>query len=363
MPVSRRDAENLAQTVAGVYRDAELRLLRLIADHLAAGADSPHWAEVKLAELQVFRRRAAAVVKAARAEAVGELVRVLEQAYLRGTATAQRDLERLGRELDAPVVLAERAVAALAAAQTEALAGLDLPVLRSVEDIYRKAVARAVAGTITGSTTRLQDAQHALDFLTKRGVDAFTDKAGRRWALSSYVEMATRSATAQAVVQGHLDRLEQAGIPLVVVSNSPRECPTCRPWEGKVLSRGPVPAITGDAVTGKSIRVRVDGTVEEATRAGLFHPNCTHNLSAYIPGATKLGDATENAAGYEAQQRQRVLERHVREWKRREAVALTPEAKRKAAARVKGWQGELRKHVAAHDLPRKRNRESLTAAR
>lgn len=363
MPVSRLDTERLAETVAGVYADAEVRLLRLIARHLAAGADAPDWAEAKLAELQVFRRRAQAIVKSAHAEAVGELVKVLERAYLRGAATGQGDLERLGRELDLPVQHAERAVAALVSSMTGQLDSLDLLVLRSTTDAYRAAVARAIGGTLTGATTRLQDAQHALDDLAGRGVTAFTDTAGRRWGLSSYVEMATRTGTMQASVQGHLDRLEQGGIPLVIVSDSSRECPRCRPWEGKVLARGPVPAIMGDAVTGKSVRVRVDGTLQEAMAAGLLHPNCTHSLSAYIPGATKAGQATSNADGYVEKQQQRALERKVREWKRREAVALTPEAQRKARGKVREWQGRLKAHTDRTGLPRKRNRESLTAAR
>jgi hypothetical protein len=175
--------------------------------------------------------------------------------------------------------------------------------------------------------------------------------------------MATRSTTAQAAVTGHLDRLEQGGIPLVIVSNSSRECERCRPWEGKVLSRGPVSALLPNAVTGRMERVRVDGTVQEATSAGLFHPNCTHNLSAYIPGATRRGDADSNPKGYAERQRLRAMERTVREWKRREAVAVTPEAKRKARAKVREWQGAIADHTKATGLPRKRNREGLTAAR
>lgn len=363
MPVSRRDTENLAELVASVYANAEVRLLRLIAQHLQAGADAPDWAEAKLAELQVFRRRALAIVKAARAEAVGQLVVVLERAYLRGAATAQGDLERLGRELDLPVAHAERSVAALVSGMSEQFETMDLQVVRHAADVYRDAVTRAVGGTLTGATTRLQDAQQALDELAGRGVSGFTDTAGRRWGLASYVEMATRTTTAQAAVQGHLDRLEQAGIPLVIVSDSSRECERCRPWEGKVLARGPVPAIMGDATTGKSVRVEVDGTLQEALRAGLMHPNCTHNLSAYIPGATKRGQATGNPEGYAERLQQRALERKVREWKRREAVALTPEAANKAKGKVREWQGRVKAHTDATGLPRKYNRESLTAAR
>lgn len=363
MPVSRLTAEGLSELVAGHYGVAEVRLLSLIARHLEAGADAPRWAETKLAELQVFRKRAARIVTEATAAAVGEATTAVQAAYLRGAAAGQGEVDRAGITVDDPPAQAERAVEALVRAQVGLLEDIGPRVLRQAEDAYRDAVVRASSGTLTGATTRLQDAQYALDDLGSRGLSGFTDKAGRRWGLQSYVEMATRSTTAQAAVVGHLDRLDQAGISLVVVSESSRECELCRPWEGKVLSRGPLDVLQTNAVTGKLERVKVDGTVAEATGAGLFHPNCTHNLSGYIHGATRVDAAVSNPEGYAEKVEQRRLERKVREWKRRQAAALTPEAKRKADAKVREWQAAVKAHTDATGLPRKRNRESLTAAR
>lgn len=357
-------AEGLAEKVAAAYASVEVRLLTLIGERLAAGIDAPGWAEAKLAELQVIRRRAMALAAQARGEAVTELVAALNTAYLRGVAAGQLEAGALlGTTLEVAPPQAELAVAALVTAQAGALEALDLQIVRATTDAFRDAVAKASAGTLTGGSTRLQDAQSAMDDLGRRGLSGFTDKAGRNWSLSSYVEMATRSTTAQAAIQGHMDRLHDAGIDLFVVSNSPRECDLCRPWEGKVLSRGPVAAIQRNARTGAMERVPVAGTVREAMSRGLFHPNCTHNLSGYVHGATRVGDATSNPEGYEERQRLRAMERHVREWKRREACAVTPEAQRKAKAKVREWQAAIADHTKATGLPRKRNRESLTAAR
>lgn len=363
MPVSRETTETLAEGVAAAYARVEVRLLQLIGQHLAEGADAPAWAETKLAELQVFRRRALALAAQARGEAVSELVNAMTAAYLRGLAAGQFEADALGVDLDAPPPQAERAVTALVAAQTATLEGLDLQIVRAAVDGYRDAVVRASVGTLTGATTRLQDAQRALDDLGRRGLTGFVDKRGRSWNVATYVEMATRTTTAQAAVQGHMDRLEQAGINLFQVSDSSRECELCRPWEGKVLSRGPVAAVMRNAVTGERQRVRVDGTVREAVSAGLFHPGCTHNLSGFVPGVTKRDRAKANPEGYAERQRLRAMERKVREWKRREAVAVTPEAERLTKAKVREWQGAIRAHTEATGLPRKRNRESLTAAR
>lgn len=363
MPVSRLLTEGLADEVAAAYAAAEVRLLRLIAARLEAGAESPTWAEDKLAELQVLRARARRIMAGATAEALDALMVALRTAYLRGTAAGQGDADALGMPFEGEPAQAERQVAALYASMREQWQGMELQVVRATVDAYRDAVVRASVGTLTGAATRLQDAQVALDDLARRGVTGFTDTAGRRWGLVSYVEMATRSTTAQASVAGHLDRLEEAGINLFLVSNSSRECELCAPWEGKVLSRGPVAAIVRNARTGERMRVDVDGTVEQATSAGLFHPNCTHNLSGYIPGATRRGDATSNPKGYAERQEQRRLERGVREWKRREAAAITPEAKAKARAKTREWQARVAAHTEATGLPRKRNRESLPGAR
>lgn len=362
MPVSRMTAEGLAERVAAAYATVEVRLLQMIGQRLAQGIESPEWAEAKLAELQVFRRRALALAAQARGEAVAELLQAMTTAYLRGVAAGQVEADGLGIDIDAPPPQAERAVAALVAAQAEALEQVELQIVRSAADAFRDVVVKASAGTLTGGATRLQDAQQALNELGSKGLTGFVDRKGRQWGLTTYVEMATRSTTAQAAVQGHLDRLGDAGINLFLVSDSSRECELCRPWEGKVLARGPVSALQPNAVTGKLERVNVDGTVQQATSGGLFHPNCTHNLSAYVHGATKRG-AVSNPVGYEERQRLRGLERKVREWKRREAVALTPEAQRQARAKVREWQGQIVAHTAATGLPRKRNRESLTAAR
>lgn len=362
MPVSRQTSEGLAPEVAAHYARAEVRLLRMVARHLEAGTGAPDWAEAKLAELQLFRRRADKLMAETTERAVGELRTATQTAYLRGAAAGEGELLAAGRAVDLPPAQAERAVEALARAQADQLEAIGPQVVRQTSDAYREAVVRASSGTLSGAATRRQDAQAALDDLARKGVTGFTDARGRQWGLEAYVDMATRTTTAQAAVTGHMDRLEQGGINLYLVSTSSRECETCRPWEGLVLSRGPVDSLVQNVVTGELERVRVDGTVAEATRAGLFHPNCTHNLSGYLHGASKAGQAEGNPKGYAEKQEQRRLERGVREWKRREAVAITPEAKRKAQAKVRTWQGKLREHTAATGLPRKRYRESFDTA-
>jgi hypothetical protein len=200
-----------------------------------------------------------------------------------------------------------------------------------------------------------------------RGIQAFVDRAGRRWSLPSYAEMAVRTATARAATEAHMRTLSEAGVELVVVSDAPRECPLCRPWEGKVLTiGGPAGARTVEVEhaveDGRMVPVRVAGSLDEARAAGLQHPNCRHSVSMYSPGLTRIEQATSDPAGYDAGQRQREIERTIRKWKRREAAAITPEAQRVARAKVRQWQGAMRQHLADHpDLRRNRVREQIGA--
>lgn len=228
--------------------------------------------------------------------------------------------------------------------------------LRAALDAYQAVIAQASATVLAGANTRRDAAQLALDRLASRGISGFTDTAGRRWNLASYVEMAVRTGTGRAAVQGHVDHLTANGVSLVVVSDAPRECPLCRPWERQVLTlTGEVPA---------NLRVKVAGSLDEARAAGFQHPNCRHSIGAYLPGVTVKGRARHESRGYEAGQQQRSIERHIREWKRREAVAITPAAKAQASAKVRQWQATMRDHLAANpELKRQSAREQIDRAR
>src|SRR5690606_25442364 len=207
--------------------------------------------------------------------------------------------------------------------------------------------------------------QAAWAALIDRGIVSFTDRAGRRWRLSSYVEVIGRTNVARAAVQGQPDRLRGLGQDLVIVSDSPRECPKCRPWERKILSisgrtRGRV-QVEHATRDGEYVTVDVAGSLDEARSRGLQHPNCTHSLSIYLPGVTTAGNAKHDPAGYEAKQQQRALERKIREAKLQAHGALTPEAKKAANAKVRAAQAALREHIEQHGLKRLRYREQIGA--
>ncbi|WP_374118608.1 phage minor capsid protein [Streptomyces sp. BSP1] len=358
--------EPLAERTRDLYAGAEERLLGIIARQLAAGLEAPGWVEAKLAAVQQVRRASQAVVDELGKAVSLDVFDAVAEAYNVGHRSAVAELGALsddaGRLVDDRLPQAQ-AVDRLAQEAVDVVTATHRSILRAVVDTFRAVVSSVAATPLLGTGTRRQATQDALRQFADAGIRAFVDQAGRRWSLPSYAEMAVRTATARAATEAHTRTLTEHGVDLVVVSNSPRECPLCRPWERTVLTiggpAGPRTVEVEHAVEdGRTVRVRVAGSLDEARAAGLQHPNCRHSVSAYTPGLTEVDDAEPDPAGYEAGQRQRAIERNIRKWKRRQAVALDPQEQRAAAGKVRQWQGAMRQHLTAHpDLRRLRHRE------
>lgn len=373
MALTGDQIEAITRSSVELYREAERAILAEVTRRLAAGLDAPDWAVTRLAALGALRTAVERILALVAGRAPDLIHEMLATAYRSGQGIATRDLPAAllrdapdlhsAAEVVPRIAVVENLAAALAADVGERHAN----VLRHVLDVYRLVIQQATAVSVAGGMTRRQAAQWAYARFVDQGVVSFTDSGGRRWRLSSYVEMAVRTVTQRAAVQGQTDRLTSLGVDTVIVSDSPRECPRCRPWEGKVLSisgglRGRV-QLPSRTRPGQMVTVDIAGSAAEARAAGLQHPNCTHSLRAYLPGATRRPTGqTAAPAEYEAKQRQREIERQIRKYKERELAALTPEAKSAARAKIRAWQAAMRDHLAQHPyLKRLPYREQIGA--
>lgn len=367
MPVSPDMAEDLAAAVSTLYEQAELALIEKVTRALAEGLDSPAWMELKLASIGHLRTAIEEIIAALQANATGAIHQALAEAYGRGTQAAVAELGAIAPHV-ASIPAGAHAVDRLASALVQETGATHMRILRTGMDVYRRVIAEAASAPLLGATTRRQAATRALAKFADRGVTGFVDRTGRAWNLTSYVEMATRSAVGRAAVQAHTDRLAAAGIDLVVVSDAPEECPRCKPWEGKVLRReGPSGAgsveVEHATEDGRMVNVRVAGSLAEARAAGLQHPNCRHTVSIYLAGVTRPRPKPPSRATYEQTQQQRYLERQVRAWKRRAAGSVDDKQRTAANAKVRAYQGRIRELVGETGLPRKSHREQIGASR
>lgn len=244
------------------------------------------------------------------------------------------------------------------------LEGTALQIIRAENDLYRDVAIQAGSQMFRESDifTRRAFSQSMLDDFAKRGVQAITYSNGRRMSIEAYSEMVGRTMSGHAAVQGSLNRYAEHGYDLVRVSAHFRACDLCVPWEGKVLSTN---GMNPDYES-----------LDSAISAGLFHPNCAHDVSPYIPGLSpdqevrvskeeqalidKYGYREAQEMAYKAQVQQRHIERQIRSWKKRELTSLDEMTKVKAHRKVLDWQAMQREHLTANlFLPRKYEREAV----
>lgn len=296
----------LAREVQRLYAEADLEMQTAIARQLGLGIDDLGWAELKAAEVARVRKALTETIDGLEDKAPAAITEALTKAYAAGAAAEATVKGEFGRN-------SGRALQSLVKETLNVLNAPNSPILRLALDDYRSIIAETTTRVNMGTMTRRQASQAALDRFASKGIKGFVDSAGRKWEIESYAEMAVRTASGRAQIAGTLDRMQLRGIDFVIVSNAPEECKACRLWEGKILS------VSGNGV-GKQEGFRVVGSVDDARRAGLFHANCRHNLSAYVHGLTDPPTHTVDREGDEERQQQRKLERRVRRVERRVAV-------------------------------------------
>lgn len=364
MAVSPALTEDLASQVRDLYQNAEYNLLGHLARALAEDLDSPRWAELKRQAAGPLRNAIERAATQLQHDATTATMDALIEAYGRGRDAAITDLADIDTRLERAARRVPNGAAdtirPLAAAVADNTKPLHQRLRKSISDAYQRTIFRAADSSPDG---RRGVVQRALNAVAGRGVTGFLDPRGRSWNMASYAEMTIRSVTSRAAVDGGIDVLTGVGVGLVTVSDTPLQCELCAPWEGEILALdgppGPRTVRQPDLLErGATVPVHIVGTLLEARAAGLFHPNCGHSLGPYLAGVTTrplhFGHPT---ATYEDTQRQRGLERQLRGWRRRQAVALDDRARAVASARARSYDQQLRGLARDTGLPRQPERE------
>jgi len=291
--------------------------------------DSSQWDTIKLQQVKIQQQEIKSIIDELNKVKPTQINKAVKIAYARGVEAADNELSITG----ALAQIDPSKVKALAQATIFKLDKMITPILRSADDIYRRVITQSIQLMVTGYKTRLQATQFALGRFSDSGIAAFIDKQGRRWAMPSYAEMATRTGFVQANLQGTTDRMNELDQDLCYVTEHPKECEKCRPWEGKILS------MSGNNPNYPSLA--------EARSEGLFHPRCGHSMAIYIKEITELPEKTSSPQLYEDEQKEKYLQRGIRQWQKRQAVAIDPGYKRMTNAKVKEWKDRLKEHRKA----------------
>lgn len=242
-----------------------------------------------------------------------------------------------------------------------------LQVLRSTNDIYKNVAVMVSQKEFKEGNifTRRQMSQSLLNEFADRGITGITYKNGARYSIDTYCEMLGRTLAGRTALQSSLNRFSENGYSLGIISSHFRCCPLCEPYEGITVS-----------LDGKDNRYP---SIWDAESQGLFHPNCKHSVSAFFEGFTpdietrldprekeladKYGYKQAQKITFDAQQKQRYIERKIRQWKRREKLSLSDIDKQRSSKKVRQWQLQQRNHLKDNSfLNRKYSREQIKTA-
>lgn len=340
------------------FTAAEVEIIVAIAKALSRGLDDPDWATKALLSRPALRRAISAILTRLSVGADGYMGAATAEESLRQATRAARAARRLAKLAPTTSNAIKPTVIAPPLRETHAVREVMPQVLRSTDDIFRKAVAQVMVQPITTEKDRLAAVESALAFLTRNGVTAFVDRAGRRWNLTSYLEMATRTALARSASDWFTHELTRNGVDLVRVSEHPDCAPQCLPFQGRLLS------ITG--ATRGPVGVGADGSLHEvvaslaeARARGYEHPGCRHVLLPWVPGDDLAAPVPVDPQVYRDEQQLRALERKARVQRYHAAAAISPARRTRANAALRATQAAIRAHVHATGVRRQRHRESL----
>ena len=231
--------------------------------------------------------------------------------------------------------LNDRKLEALIKATTNDMERAETAVLRMANDQYRKAIFNAQVYANSGAGTYEKAVDMATRDMLSRGLNCVEYANGARHTLSDYADMAIRTASKRAYLQGEGEKRQEWGITTVIVNKRGNPCPKCLPFVGKVLiddvwsggkkSDGPYPLMS------------------KAIAAGLYHPRCKDSHATYLPGISTADDtwtreeldAVERANQKET--KRQYAERQAEKFRRLVAYSLDKENQERYMANREEW--------------------------
>lgn len=233
-------------------------------------------------------------------------------------------------------------------------------VLRHMDDVYRQVIYKAEVNMAAGAKTLNQAVDMATKEFLSKGINTIEYADGRRVNIASYAEMALRTASQRATFLGEGKKRDEWGVYTVVMSAHANCSPMCLPYQGTVMIDDVYTSLTKEKALELSKETGYK-LLSEAMENYAFHPNCRHSLATFFPGINSLPkpvDDEQAVAKYDAEQKQRYMERQIRMYKRLREGSLDELNQFRYEKKVMEWEGRLKEHLEEHDyLRRDRTRE------
>lgn len=342
-----------AELVYQLETDILTNMIRLLK---RGSIGSATWQAEKLAQLGTLRAMNAQAIKANLVKAIAE---------------AQKEIAKRGRMgaaiIDAYAVIEKLKLPPGADAKLDQLLGMfgnqtanefnrmGATMLASADKVYVSATESIAAQAISGAKTGRQAIAETVSGWNKNGLKAFTDRAGRTWTPEAYAQTITRTTMANVRREAQYERMDEYGLDLIQISSHADARPGCAPYQGRVYS-----------LNGKTPGYPLLSETSYGEPDGIFGINCRHTSTIYTPGQKKtfepypLGETEDK---YKESQKQRKIERSIREAKR--GLQLAQESGGDPAEvqywkdKVSGRQAAMRDFIDESGRTRRRDRERI----
>lgn len=173
------------------------------------------------------------------------------------------------------------------------------------QQLFIKECDRAYNLVATGALSYSEAVKEVINNIVSDGVTV-TYPSGHTDTIETATLRAVRTGISQMSGQIQLKRMEEMGHDRVIISSHLGARPSHHVWQGKIF-------------TVEEMHSTNDGMPAYGTVTGLCGANCRHSFSPYfdfMENPFNDYDSEENKKMYEKQQRQRTLERRIRDTKR-----------------------------------------------
>ena len=238
----------------------------------------------------------------------------------------------------------DRKLEALLQATTADMQKAETAVLRMADDQYRKTIYNAQVYANTGAGTYEKAVDMATKSFLSAGLNCIEYGNGARHTLSDYADMAIRTASKRAYLQGEGKMRQKWGVYTVIVNKRGHPCPKCLPFTGKVMIDD---VWSGGPKDGKSPVTGIKyPLMSSAIAAGLYHPRCKDSHTTYFEGISTppknspytKEELNDLAAQVRQENRQQYAQRQEKKYSRLEKFSLDPENQQRYEQKRKEWK-------------------------
>lgn len=333
--------------ISKIFNDMELDLISSLKKNLEKGG-AGDWQREKLLSIATYKEVNDKIVNAHNGNLGKEISKLLKESFTAGGQNTDNILKKAGK-LTVPIAkigsdsffkINENRINSLISSVSRDLSKAESAMLRQADDVYRQTLFKSQMNLNAGALSLNQSIDMATKEFLDKGFNCITYKDGRKVNIASYAEMVLRTSSQRAVFTGEGSRRDEWGVHTVVVSAHNNSSDLCMPWQGKIF----IDDVYSSGKKGEGDYPLLSTAIDN----GLFHPSCRHNMGTYFEGINTPPEAVDNKEAfrnYEAEQKQRYMERQIRKYKRHEVGSLDPQNIKRAKDKVTEWQRNLRQHL------------------